>query len=110
VPDSTPRAQERRHLRKLPEQQACIPELPAALDQGWPIATGVIEGVCRHLVNDRMDLTGARWGRHGAEAILKLRALRSTGDFRDYWRYYLAQERQRVQEARYADGVIPLAA
>jgi len=57
-----------------------------------------------------MDLTGARWGRHGAEAILKLRALRSTGDFRDYWRYYLAQERQRVQEARYADGVIPLAA
>jgi hypothetical protein len=33
-----------------------------ALAAGWPIATGVIEGACRHLVKDRMDLTGARWG------------------------------------------------
>ena len=32
-----------------------------ALANGWPIATGVIEGACRYLVNDRMDLTGARW-------------------------------------------------
>ena len=48
---------------------------------GWPIATGVIEGACRHLVKDRMDITGARWGLPGAEAILKLRALLSNGDF-----------------------------
>jgi hypothetical protein len=34
---------------------------PTALAQGWPIATGVIEGACRHLIKDRMDLTGARW-------------------------------------------------
>lgn len=39
-----------------------------------------------------MDLTGARWGLHGAEAVLKLRALRSNGDFDDYWRYHLAHE------------------
>ena len=52
-----------------------------ALAKGWPIATGVIEGACRHLVKDRMDLTGARWGLEGAEAVLKLRALRSNGDF-----------------------------
>ena len=32
-----------------------------ALANGWPIATGIIEGACRHLVKDRMDLTGARW-------------------------------------------------
>jgi hypothetical protein len=31
-----------------------------ALANGWPIATGIIEGACRHLVKDRMDLTGAR--------------------------------------------------
>jgi hypothetical protein len=59
---------------------------PTALKQGWPIATGIIEGACRHLVKDRMDLTGARWGLHGAEAVLKLRALRCNDDFETYWR------------------------
>src|SRR6266545_2853458 len=37
-------------------------DYPTALHKGWPIATGVIEGACRHLVKDRMDITGARWG------------------------------------------------
>ena len=32
-----------------------------ALAAGWPIATGVIEGACRHLIGDRLDITGARW-------------------------------------------------
>ena len=48
-----------------------------ALAAGWPIATGIIEGACRHIVKDRMDITGARWGLDGAEAILKLRAINS---------------------------------
>jgi hypothetical protein len=82
---------------------------PTALDAGWPISTGVIEGACRHLVNDRMDITGARWGLHGAEAILKLRALHSNGDFGAYWTYHLAQEQRRTHQARYANGVIPAA-
>lgn len=81
-----------------------------ALEQGWPIATGVIEGACRHLVKDRLDLTGSRWGLDGAEAILKLRALRSNGDFDDYWTFHLNKERQRVHQARYANGAIPRAA
>jgi hypothetical protein len=41
-----------------------------ALAKGWPIATGIIEGAARWLVKDRMDITGARWGLQGAEAIL----------------------------------------
>jgi hypothetical protein len=82
-------------------------DYPTALARGWPIATGAIEGACRHLVQDRMDRTGARWGLAGAEAILKLRALRSNGDFDDYWAYHLAQEQQRVHAARYANSVIP---
>ena len=82
-------------------------DYPTALATGWPIATGVIEGACRHLVKDRMDLTGARWGLQGAEAVLKLRALKSNGHFEDYWRYHLAHERRRIHEARYAGGVIP---
>jgi hypothetical protein len=52
-----------------------------ALAAGWPIATGVIEGACRHLIGDRLDITGARWGLAGAEAILTLRAVISNGDF-----------------------------
>jgi hypothetical protein len=82
-------------------------DYPTALAQGWPIATGIIEGACRHLVKDRMDLTGARWGLHGAEAILKLRALRSNGDFDDYWNFHLDREHHRVHRSRYADNLIP---
>jgi len=81
-----------------------------ALGQGWPIGTGVIEGAVRHLVKDRLDLTGSRWGLKGAEAILKLRALRSNGDFEDYWKFHLDRERQRVHGARYANGAMPRAA
>jgi len=75
-----------------------------ALAKGWPIATGVIEGACRHLVKDRMDITGARWGLDGAEAILKLRALISNGDFDQYWRYHLRKEHERVHHARYRES------
>ena len=67
-----------------------------ALAVGWPIATGVIEGACRHLIGDRLDITGARWGLEGAEAVLTLRAVIANGDFGDYWRYHLAKEHQRL--------------
>jgi hypothetical protein len=70
-------------------------DYPAALAAGWPISTGVIEGACRHLVKDRMDITGARWGISTAEAILKLRALHANGDFDTYWHYHLTREHQR---------------
>jgi hypothetical protein len=85
-------------------------DYPTALKNGWPIATGIIEGACRHLIKDRMDVTGARWGLDGAEAILKLRAIRSNNDFDEYWTYHLARERHRNHESRYANGTIPHAA
>jgi hypothetical protein len=85
-------------------------DYPKALNEGWPIATGVIEGACRHLVKDRMALTGARWGLEGAEAVLKLRTLRSNGDFDEYFKFHLSQERKRIHESRFADSVIPRAA
>jgi hypothetical protein len=67
-----------------------------ALAAGWPIATGVIEGACRHLIGDRLGITGARWGLEGAEAVLTLRAVISNGDFEEYWRFHLAREHQRL--------------
>ena len=54
-----------------------------------------------------MDITGARWSVDGAEAVLKLRAVRANGDFDEYWSFHLDRERQRVHESRYADGIIP---
>jgi hypothetical protein len=66
----------------------------------------VIEGACRHLVKDRMDITGARWGLAGAEAILKLRALIANGDFGQYWRFHLRREHERVHHARYRESFI----
>ncbi len=66
------------------------------LSHGVPMATGVIEEGCRHLVNDRMAITGARWGLQRAEAILKLRSLRSSGDFDEYLEYHKSQARQAI--------------
>ena len=66
-----------------------------ALALGLPIATGVIEGACRHLVKDRMDITGARWGLQRAEAILKLRSLKVSGDLPAYLAFHFQQERRR---------------
>jgi hypothetical protein len=81
-----------------------------ALAAGWPIASGVIEGTCRYLVADRMDITGARWSVDGAQAVLKLRAVRANGDFDTYWQWHLTKEHERVHQSHYAHGLIPLAA
>jgi len=77
------------------------------LAQGLPIATGVIEGACRHLVKDRMEVTGARWSLTGAEAILSLRALRASRDFEEYWRFHEAREYERTHRSKYAGGMVP---
>jgi hypothetical protein len=74
-----------------------------ALTLGWPIATGVIEGCCRYLVKDRLDITGARWSLTGAEAILLLRAVIANGDLHEYWQYHLDREYQRTHATRYND-------
>ncbi len=76
------------------------------LKMGLPIATGVIEGACRYLVKDRMDRTGARWSLKGAEAVLRLRALRTCDDFDAYWRFHEEQEYRRNHVARYANGQV----
>lgn len=74
------------------------------LERGYPIATGVIEGACRHLIKDRMDLTGARWGLEGAEAVLQIRSLQSSGDFDNYWEYHRKQELHRNHLEHYAES------
>lgn len=51
------------------------------LAAGYPIATGVIEGACRHLVKDRMERSGMRWSLTGARTMLNVRAVFQS----DYW-------------------------
>jgi hypothetical protein len=74
---------------------------------GTPIASGVIEGTCRSLVNDRLDVTGARWSLVGAEAVLRLRAILRSGDWNEYWIFHTHAEYERNHQARYADGSVP---
>ena len=78
------------------------------LAEGLPIATGVIEGACRYLIQDRLGITGARWGLTDAEAVLKLRAIRTSGDWDAYWRFHLKNEHARNHPLAKADA-LPLA-
>jgi hypothetical protein len=80
-----------------------------ALALGWPIATGVIEGCCRYLIKDRLDVTGARWSLPGAEAILLLRTVIDNGDFNAYWHFLGQREHDRQHSARYLREYAPAA-
>ncbi len=66
------------------------------LVHGLPIASGAAEGACGHLVKDRMEITGATWAvdEDGAEAVLRIRALDKSGDWDDYWKFHMKQQRQ----------------
>jgi hypothetical protein len=66
------------------------------LAQGWPIASGVIEGACRHVVKDRFELSGMRWTRPGAEHLLHLRAVAVNGHWDDYHRFRKHQRHLRL--------------
>ena len=94
----------RKTLHYLDAKQPWM-DYPAALAAGWPIATGVIEGACRHLVQDRMGITGARWGLHGAQAMLWLRAIHASGSHDAYWNYHINREHQRNHLSRYQDNL-----
>ena len=72
------------------------------LARGWPIASGVIEGACRHLVKDRCEGTGMRWTKPGAEALLSLRSVYVNGD----WEAYHGFHRQRAYRRRYGQAAL----
>jgi len=80
---------------KYLRRNAGFVDYPSYLAKGLPIASGVIEGACRHLVQDRLGITGARWDLPGAEAMLRLRALNSSGDWDAYWVFHRQRERVR---------------
>jgi len=74
----------------------------AYLAQGWPIASGVIEGACRHLVKDRFELTGMRWTQAGAESLFHLRAVAENDDWEDYHAFRRQQRYLRLYASPHA--------
>lgn len=59
---------------------------------GLPIATGVIEGACRHVIKDRMERAGMRWKVPGAQAMLNLRTIHTNGDWTEFQDFRIALE------------------
>jgi hypothetical protein len=66
------------------------------LAAGYPIASGVIEGACRHVIKDRLERTGMHWTVPGAQALLRLRCVALNGDWEAFMNYYIGQEGKRL--------------
>ena len=66
------------------------------LKAGYPIATGVIEGACRHVIKDRMERAGMRWKVPGARAMLELRTIDINGDWAAFQRFRIERENARL--------------
>ncbi len=63
---------------------------------GYPIATGVIEGACRHLVKDRMERSGMRWTLEGAQAMLNVRSTIASSYWNEFNQFRMAAEQKRL--------------
>jgi hypothetical protein len=70
------------------------------LAAGYPIATGVIEGACRHLVKDRMERAGMNWTVPGAQAMLDVRSIYVSGLWGDYQQYRIDRKLERLYPHR----------
>jgi hypothetical protein len=114
-----------RQLAQAPEQTASqtkvLREVAAYLDRnqpwldyarylaaGWPIATGVIEGACRHLVKDRCERSGMRWTIDGAESLLHGRCAFENGDWDAFHAFRRRQRHGALYHQPYPDPPTPL--
>jgi hypothetical protein len=70
------------------------------LAAGYPIASGVIEGACRHVVKDRMERSGMRWTIDGAQAMLDLRSTSINGQWPVFQVHRINTETQRLHPER----------
>ena len=70
------------------------------LRAGYPIASGVIEGACRHLIKDRMERAGMHWTLAGAQAMLDLRSMWIAGQWEAFQEYRIERDRERLYPHR----------
>ena len=84
------------------------------LAAGYPIASGVIEGACRHVVKDRLERTGMRWTVEGAQAMLQLRCIAINQQWDSFTTFRVRRESERLYPHttlyEVEDWPIPLAA
>ncbi len=66
------------------------------LANGWPIASGSVEGACKNLIRDRFERSGMRWTPETAEALLRIRAVYLSGDLDAYWEFHIKRDQQRL--------------
>jgi hypothetical protein len=99
APAASMASAQREQLRKTAnyfERNLPYMDYPTYLARGWPIASGVIEGACRHFVKDRCELSGMRWNQDGAENLLHLRAVAENGDWDAYHDFRKRQRHSRL--------------
>jgi hypothetical protein len=70
------------------------------LRAGYPIASGVIEGACRHLIKDRMERAGMHWTPEGAQAMLDLRSVWISEQWARYQERRIEVETERLYPYR----------
>jgi hypothetical protein len=73
----------------------------AALEKGYPIATGLVESACCSLVKDRMEQSGMRWSIEGAKSILELRAVKKNNDWELFWKTFIRSQAQKCYPDNY---------
>ena len=66
------------------------------LAAGYPIASGVIEGACRHVVKDRMERAGMHWTLPGAQALLHLRCVALNDEWEPFINHHIQSETARL--------------
>ena len=66
------------------------------LANGWPIASGSVEGACKNLIRDRFERSNMRWTPETAEALLRLRAVYLSDDLDAYWESHTKRDQQRL--------------
>ena len=66
------------------------------LAAGYPIASGVIEGACRHVVKDRMERAGMHWTLPGAQALLNLRCVALNDEWEPFMNHHIHHETARL--------------
>lgn len=70
------------------------------LQAGYPIASGVIEGACRHIIKDRMEQGGMRWTLHGAKAMLNVRAVCASSEWSAFHSWRQAETQKTIHKNR----------
>ena len=66
------------------------------LEKGYPIGSAIVEGACRNLINDGLELTGMSWTIQGAESVMRLRAVHINKDWDAFWTRRRKSERRRL--------------